>query len=75
MWKTSTPGTAVGKWDQHVALRHFKGKYTFADGEVYHDGEWENGQPVWNLDPLMVPDLWNGQPVSDSADPSWVIRA
>ena len=24
---------------------HGLGKYTFANGTVYHDGEWENGEP------------------------------
>ena len=25
---------------------HGEGKYTFVDGEIYHNGKWENGAPV-----------------------------
>ena len=33
----------VGQWKDNE--KHGLGKFTLADGEVHHDGEWENDQP------------------------------
>ena len=38
-----TSCSASGQYKDGV--KHGLGKYTFADGEVAHDGEWENDEP------------------------------
>ena len=38
-------GDAKGARYVLVNAFHGLGKFTFADGTVDHDGEWENGQP------------------------------
>ena len=36
---------AIHRSQYKDAKKHGLGKYTFADGTVDHDGEWENGEP------------------------------